>query len=366
MRAEMRVAPFHMRAIAVPLVVLLTLSACAGTPVSNTLTLKVPIEGTVDIAAVRERAGAVLGRHNARAFLRETTVEGQQVSLVFEGEVSEEVKSELTMAVGGGDRDGGSSPPPEPPPQTLVPAAPPAAPASPTTAPPVDDAVSFPVARRIMPSVVHLRTGPMPNGTGFVVSAEGLVLTNSHVAKGMGPESVAYLYDGRRVPARLVGRVEGGEPDIAVVQIDATGLVPVEFADAAGLRPGEPLLLIGHPQGYGSWIVTGGKLLKVEKVAKRPYPDRTAEYQELTADVPGAPGSSGSPFVDLSGRVVGILFGGGPQSAGTGEPRPEPFERIIWDWDEFLARAPRAASGVSSEDARRIMREILAAKGNVP
>lgn len=365
MRAEVREAPFQMRTIAVPLVVLLTLSACAGTRAPEILTLKIPIEGTVDIAAVRERAGAVLGRHNARAFLRETTVEGQQVSLVFEGEVSEEVKSELTMAVRG-DLDTGSSPPPGSPPQTLVPAALPATPASPTTAPPVDDAVSFAVARRIMPSVVHLRTGPMPNGTGFVVSAEGLVLTNSHVAKGMGPESVAYLYDGRRVPARLVGRVEGAEPDIAVVQIDATGLVPVEFADAAGLRMGEPLLLIGHPQGYGSWIVTGGKLLKVEKVAKRSHPDRTAEYQELTADVPGAPGSSGSPFVDLSGRVVGILFGGGPQSAGTSEPRPEPFERIIWDWDEFLARAPRAASGVSSEDARRIMREILAAKGNVP
>jgi hypothetical protein len=366
MRAEMRVAPLHMRAIAVPLVVLLTLSACAGARAPEILTLKIPIEGAVDIGALRERAGAVLGRHNARAFLRETIVEGQQVSLVFEGEVSEEVKSELAMAVGGGDRDRGSSPPPEPPPQTLVPATLPAAPASPTTAPPVDDAVSFAAARRIMPSVVHLRTGSMPNGTGFVVSADGLVLTNSHVARGMGPDSVAHLYDGRRVAARVVGLVESGEPDIAVVQIEVGGVAPVEFADAAGLRPGEPLLLIGHPQGYGFWRVTGGKLLDLEKVERFVSPVQTVTYQQMRADLPGAPGSSGSPFVDLSGRVVGILFGGGPQPGEPREPRPEALERIIWDWDEFLARAPRAAAGVASEDARRIMREILAANGNVP
>jgi S1-C subfamily serine protease len=345
----------------------LMLLSCAAPPAARVETVRVQLEGPLELLEVRERAGAVLGRANARAFLREVKLEGPFVSLVIEGDLSDDVKRELAL-IGRGGAGLGTPPDPSaapPPVLTIAPATTPvaSAQASPTAPPPVEDAVSLAAARRILPAVVHLRTGTMPNGTGFIVSADGLVLTNAHVARGMGPESVAYLYDGRRVPASVVGLVEGGEPDIAVVRIAASGLTPVEFADAASLRPGDPLLVIGHPQGYGAWLVTGGKLLALEQVAQHSSPTR--HFTQLRADVAGAPGNSGSPFVDMSGRVVGLLWGSLPVRP-SGEARPTPFERIIWDWDEFLARAPRGSAGVSSEDARRIMREIVDARGNVP
>ena len=134
-------------------------------------------------------------------------------------------------------------------------------------------------------------------GSGVIVSVDGAILTNNHVIEDALTITV-HLRDGRVLPGRLLGR--DPDTDLAVVKIDAIGLVPAKFADSDTARVGEWVVAIGSPLGF-SYTVTAGILS-----AKGRGLNANAIEDFIQTDASINPGNSGGPLCDLDGRVLGI------------------------------------------------------------
>ncbi|MFM1997426.1 MAG: hypothetical protein RLZZ111_1813 [Planctomycetota bacterium] len=135
-------------------------------------------------------------------------------------------------------------------------------------------------------------------GSGVVVEADGLIITNYHVVARSDQIDVA-LADGRRFEAALVGA--DAATDLAVLRIDATGLPTAEWGDSDSIEVGEMVWAIGNPFGLDRTITYG----IVSAVGRRGVVDNP--FQEfLQTDASINPGNSGGPLVDVHGHVVGI------------------------------------------------------------
>jgi serine protease Do len=172
------------------------------------------------------------------------------------------------------------------------------------------------VSQVVGPSVVHISTsgsdGPVlpmaartrmripteGQGAGIVMDASGYVLTNNHVIKGASTIQVS-LADGRKVKAMVIGR--DGATDLAVLKIDADGLVPAEFADSDKTETGALVWAVGSPFGLERSITSGILSAKHRSgLAGSPSQDF------LQTDAAVNPGNSGGPLVDAAGKVIGI------------------------------------------------------------
>ncbi len=127
------------------------------------------------------------------------------------------------------------------------------------------------------------------SGSGVIWSADGLIVTNAHVASVEGLHAV--LADGRRLEAQLVAR--DPRRDLALLKVNAANLVALEACDLSSLRAGEAVLALGYPMG-GDAVTVG-----ILHAAPR-------DAHWLTADIRVAPGNSGGPLCDVQGRLVGI------------------------------------------------------------
>jgi regulator of sirC expression with transglutaminase-like and TPR domain len=156
------------------------------------------------------------------------------------------------------------------------------------------------LAEKLRPSVVVLtvqgRDGKREGlGTGFVVSADGLVATNFHVI-GEGRAVTAETADGKKHEVTAV-HASDRQQDLAVVRIDAKDLKPLELGDSKALKDGQAVVAIGNPQGLRHSVVAG-------VVSGR----RKMEGQDMIQlAIPIEPGNSGGPLVDMQGRVHGLL-----------------------------------------------------------
>ncbi|MCW0213948.1 MAG: trypsin-like peptidase domain-containing protein [Pseudonocardia sp.] len=218
------------------------------------------------------------------------------------------------------------------------------------------------VAAKALPSVVQLRVkgrgigdGTQGEGSGMVLSADGLILTNNHVVQGAaaGATVTAVLQDGRTVPVRVVGTDPSS--DIAVVRADgATGLVPIELGNSDSLRVGQQVVAIGSPLGLGGTVTTGivSALDRAVSVGGESGGDATV-INAVQTDAAINPGNSGGPLVDVRGRVVGINSAiastGGAQggSIGVGFSIPINQATRVADELERTGRATRPALGLS-------------------
>lgn len=194
-------------------------------------------------------------------------------------------------------------------------------------------------------------------GAGFFISSDGYILTNAHVAQSASRFEIV-LYDGRRTPARVIGIVESRNPDVGVLKANLTAVPPAIIADADP-QIGETLLAMGHPFGYGYWIVAGGKLARLnEKATAR------GAMRELITTIPGAPGNSGGPLFNLRAEVVGLVFGSS-SSVPAKDVRASPFT-VIWSWDEFQNLKPEATAAIAISQALEKAKEIIEKQANVP
>lgn len=151
----------------------------------------------------------------------------------------------------------------------------------------------------------------MSSGSGFFISADGLLLTNNHVVGDAILVSVV-LRDGRELPARVVGRDPG--TDLAVLRVAGRGFPHLTFSAAANPRVGEAVIAIGNPFGLGT-TATHGIVSAYGRNIGSPYVD----FVQL--DAPINQGNSGGPTFNEQGEVVGVntaIFSPSGGSVGIG------------------------------------------------
>lgn len=136
---------------------------------------------------------------------------------------------------------------------------------------------------------------PRGVGSGFILTADGFVMTNAHVIDG-ADEVIVTLTDKREFKARVVGADK--RTDVAVVKIEATGLPAVKVGDVSRLKVGEWVMAIGSPFGLENSVTAGIVSAKARD---------TGDYLPfIQTDVAINPGNSGGPLINMRGEVVGI------------------------------------------------------------
>jgi serine protease Do len=134
-------------------------------------------------------------------------------------------------------------------------------------------------------------------GSGFIVSADGYILTNAHVVADAAEVTVKTT-DRREYTAKVVGSDES--TDVAVLKIEAKNLPTVKIGDPSKLRPGEWVIAIGSPFGFENSVTAG-----IVSATSRSMPG--SNYAPfIQTDVAVNPGNSGGPLFNLDGEVVGI------------------------------------------------------------
>jgi serine protease Do len=140
---------------------------------------------------------------------------------------------------------------------------------------------------------VQIRGAGVGAGCGVIWSADGLIVTNAHVAQG---GAQIRLPDGRRVVGHLLAR--DPDHDLAALVIEVDGLTPARVRDSQTLRVGELVVAVGNPLGMAGALTAG----IIHAIAPR----RSVGPRFIQADLKLAPGNSGGPLADARGQVVGI------------------------------------------------------------
>lgn len=174
---------------------------------------------------------------------------------------------------------------------------------APSTSPAtVDDALAA-LGETIRAATVQVRGEGPGGGSGVIWDADGLIITNAHVAHG--DKAVVELHDGRIFDAVVTAR--DPRRDLAALQIEASGLPALPIGDSAHLRVGQLMVAVGNPLGIVGALTMGIVHAIGPADDDAPLPPNVPGAQPwVQADVSLAPGNSGGPLTDAEGRVVGI------------------------------------------------------------
>ena len=188
-------------------------------------------------------------------------------------------------------------------------------------------------------------------GTGEIIDEQGHVLTNNHVIEG-AQRIVVTLSDGRAFEAELIG----GDPtlDLAVLRIEAEGLVPISIGKSSRLQVGDQVIAIGHALNLpGGPTITGGWVSALDRSIDI---SQTRTMQNLIqTDAAINPGNSGGPLVTRDGKFIGINTAKLPNGEGIGfaiaiDPAMPVIEELIAN-----GRIERGFFGVSGINITRAL-----------
>ncbi|MCK6524810.1 trypsin-like peptidase domain-containing protein, partial [Myxococcota bacterium] len=188
-------------------------------------------------------------------------------------------------------------------------------------------------------------------GSGFVISADGAILTNHHVVKDAARVSVSFV-GGESYPARVIGWDE--RTDVALLDIEGDDHPYLEFADSDALEVGDWVVAIGNPYGLGHTVTAGIVSGKGRSLGAGPYDDF------LQTDAAINPGNSGGPLFDLEGRVVGVNTAILNAANGIGFAIPSNMVSDMLDQLKTEGRVARGWMGVGLGDAEEGKGAIVA------
>lgn len=196
------------------------------------------------------------------------------------------------------------------------------------------------VYKKALPSVVNITStevafdffyGPVPQqgqGSGFVLTKEGLILTNNHVI-GNAQRVEAMLSDKHKYKAKVLAR--DPNHDLALIKIDAPNLTPVTLSDSRSLMVGQRVYAIGNPFGLNG-TMTRGIISAIRSIRG---PNGNPIEDAIQTDAAVNPGNSGGPLLNSRGEVIGITTmiasNGADQSSGIGFAIPINTARAILD-----------------------------------
>ena len=168
-------------------------------------------------------------------------------------------------------------------------------------APNIEDEEMLEFFRRFIPRQPGPGQGPRPEsrslGSGFIISADGYILTNAHVIDA-ADEIKVRLTDKRELNAKVVGADK--RTDVALIKIDATNLPTVRMGDPGKLKVGEWVLAIGAPFGFENTVTAGIVSAKGRSLPQENF------VPFIQTDVAINPGNSGGPLFNMRGEVVGV------------------------------------------------------------
>lgn len=192
-------------------------------------------------------------------------------------------------------------------------------------------------------------------GSGFIVDADGTVVTNNHVVRNATTVKVK-LDDGRELNARVVGRDE--RTDIAVLKIDAGQPLPfLALGDSNAARPGDWVVAVGNPFGLGGTVTAGIVSARGRDIGVGPYDDF------IQIDAPINSGNSGGPLFGLDGSVIGVntaIFSPSGGSVGIGFAIPAEVADTV---TKQLIRGGRIERGYIGASIQNFTREMADAQG---
>jgi serine protease DegQ len=202
-----------------------------------------------------------------------------------------------------------------------------------------------PLFRRFFGDQPQQRQQTSSLGSGVIVSADGLILTNHHVVESADDIEVL-LADGRRSRAKVVG----GDPetDLAVLRVDLTGLPAIDFGSETDAQIGDVVLAIGNPFGVGQTVTMG----IVSALGRNQLGINTFE-NFIQTDAAINPGNSGGALVDTRGRLLGIntaIYSRSGGSLGIGFAIPASTARQVMDQIVASGAVTRGYIGVEPQD----------------
>ncbi len=226
--------------------------------------------------------------------------------------------------------------------------------------PPTFDAeeqINIDVYKKGIPSVVNITStavsmdffwGPVPQqgqGSGFIIDKEGHILTNYHVVEGARQVEVT-LHNKKKYRAKIIGL--DSSHDLAVIQIDAPGVVPATLGDSKNLIVGQKVYAIGNPFGLNG-TMTRGIISSLRPIRS---PEGAYIDEAIQTDAAINPGNSGGPLLNSHGEVIGITSmiatGGSNQSAGIGFAIPINTAKAVINDLVTFGRVRRPSLGIRS------------------
>jgi serine protease Do len=190
------------------------------------------------------------------------------------------------------------------------------------------------------------------SGSGFIVSTDGDILTNAHVVDS-ADRVIVRLLDRREFPARVLGT--DPNTDIALLHIDATGLIPAALGNSDEARVGEWVLAVGNPLGENlSFTVTSGIISAKGRTLALPNQTERSIQDFIQTDAAINPGNSGGPLLNVRGEVIGINSAIASETGfytGYGFAIPINIARQVEDQLAHGGRVRRAMLGIRVKDA---------------